>query len=351
MRGQDLLVAPELAELHALVDDAVRAELVDEAPELGVALVNLVAGHEARALVPMQIVPRDGVEGALALGYLYPLAAREAAEAVAVGDDHGAAALDELREVGVVYLAAGEDNPGAVGELRLGLAVPYLLERLLEVGQDKIVRAGLAHELYHMELVAGYRRVRQLAEIAYLGDHVAELVEVLDGLPHGLLGDVDAQLVAQGLDYLDSELGLIVVEAGLVPLHGRVHDGDEELVVLHGIEQEEVLLHTLHGRAALRAEEGAEIVVPALYGALEDAAHIGTVAVGHVIGCDVGRGAARRAQAAREAPRQVEQHLGHIVAVVAQAQLPLVHGPGHQLVLRLLQEILEVNQMLQVFHV
>ena len=144
MGGQDLLIAPELAELHALVDDAVRAELLDEALELGVALVNLAAGHEARALVPVQVVPRDGVEGALALGNLYALAAREAAEAVPVGHDHGAAALDELGEIRVVYLAAGEDYPRAVGELRLRLALPYLLERLPEIGQDKIVRAGLA---------------------------------------------------------------------------------------------------------------------------------------------------------------------------------------------------------------
>ena len=121
VRGEDLLIAPELAELHALVYHAVRAELVHKALHLGVPLVDFVPAHEARALVPVLIVAADRVEGGLALRYLYALAAGEAAEAVAVRHDHGAAHFDQLGELGVVYLAAamttrarkGKDGSGS----------------------------------------------------------------------------------------------------------------------------------------------------------------------------------------------------------------------------------------------
>ena len=49
---EDLFVAPELAELHVLIDDAVGMELIDKALDLAVALVYLLAVHEAGALVP-----------------------------------------------------------------------------------------------------------------------------------------------------------------------------------------------------------------------------------------------------------------------------------------------------------
>ena len=65
----------------------------------------------------------DGVVGALALADLYPLAAGEAAEAVAVCNDHGAAHLDEFGELGVVYLGADHDEPRAEGELGFGSRV------------------------------------------------------------------------------------------------------------------------------------------------------------------------------------------------------------------------------------
>ena len=203
----------------------------------------------------------------------------------------------------------------------------------------------LAHELDHVELIAGDGRVLKLAEVAYLRDHVAQLVELGNGLAHGLVGGVHPQPVVQRVHHLQLQLGLVVVQRGLVTLHGRVDDRDEEIVVLDGVKQEEVLFHALHRGAALGAEEGAQVVVAALYRALEYAAHVGTVAVGHVVGGDVRRRAARRAQAGGEAPRQIQQYLGYVVAVVAQRRLPLVHGLGHKLVLRLLQQILKIYEV------
>ena len=126
---------------------------------------------------------------------------------------------------------------------------------------------------------------------------------------------------------------------------------DEEAVVLHGIDEEEMLFHTLHGRAALGAEERVEVVVAALNGTLEDGADIRADTAGHVVGRNVGRLAARRAQAAREAARQVEQNLGDVITVVPEGDFPVVDRLRDEFVLRILQEIFEENQMFQVFHI
>ena len=69
--------------------------------------------------------------------------------------------------------------------------------------------------------------------------------------------------------------------------------------------EEEVLLHAVHGGAALGAEERVEIVEAALDGPLQDRTGIGAGAVGHVITGDVCRRAAGRAKAAGEAAGEV----------------------------------------------
>lgn len=190
------------------------------------------------------------------------------------------------------------------GNFGSGSAGLDLLEGLLYVREDELVRADLAHELDDVELIARDGRVRELAEAANLGDDVAQLVEVLNGLAHGGVGDVDAEALFQLVDDLELELGLVVVEGGLVALHRRVDDGDEELVVLDGVYEEEMLLHPLHGGAALGAEEGAEVVVAALDAALEDGADVGTVAVRHVVSGDVRGGTTRARAGARKSTRE-----------------------------------------------
>ena len=97
-------------------------ELIDKTLYLRVALVDLFAVHEAGAQVVVQVVAADGVVGRLAFTNLNLLSAGEAAEAVAVGNDHRAAALDKLGEFGVVNFRAGENDLRPERELRLRLA-------------------------------------------------------------------------------------------------------------------------------------------------------------------------------------------------------------------------------------
>ena len=296
----------------------------------------------------MQIVAADGVEGALAVQNLDLLAAGEAAEAVAVGHHHGAAALDELGELGIVHLAAHQQHTGAEGEAGLRLSRLQLLQGLLEIGQDELVGADLADQLDHMELVAGNIGVVRLAVGTDGLDDGADLVVVVDGGAQALFGDVHTIVGLQRLQDLHAQLGLVVRQIVGVALHGRVDDGGEEAVILHQLEQGKVLLHTLHGGAGLCAEEGVEVVVPALDCAFENGAGVRTCAVGHVIARHVRGCAAGRAESGGEAAGQVQQGLRDIVAVVSQGQLAVRDRLRDKLVLRVLQQVLEEDQMFEI---
>ena len=101
---KNLFIAPELAELHILNDDAVGLVIFNKLLYRFVTLVDLHAVHEACALVPVQLVAADSVECALAVEDLDLLAAGDGAEAVTVGNNHCAAHLDELCKLRIVDL-------------------------------------------------------------------------------------------------------------------------------------------------------------------------------------------------------------------------------------------------------
>ena len=206
--------------------------------------------------------------------------------------------------------------------------------------------ADLADQLDDMELIAGDGGIVQLAHVPHLGDEAGYLVVVFYGFEHGLVGHVHAQLVSQLIHYLQLQLRLVVIEVVLVPFHGGVDNGGEELLVLYGMDEHEMLLHTLHGGAALSPEQGFQVVVASFNGPLQDRAHIGTVPGGHVIAGDIGGNTAGRPQPAGKTPRQVQQGLWYVVAVIAQSVLALRHSLGDQLVMRLLKQILKINKML-----
>ena len=146
------------------------------------------------------------------------------------------------------------------------------------------------------------------------------------------------------------QLNLIIVQVRLITLQRGIDDRDEEVIALDGLQEIELLFHTLHCGAAFGAEHSAEMVVAALNGALQNGADVRTGTTRHVVGRNVGRGAARRAQTRGEAVAEVQKHFRDIIAVIAQSALPFVHRLLNELILRVLQEILEEDQMFQVFH-
>ena len=171
---------------------------------------------------------------------------------------------------------------------------------------------------------------------------------VVDGLLDGPVGDIHAVMGLERFQNIQAKLHPVIIQVVFVALHGRVHDGGEKALVLHRVQELKMLLHALHGGAGLRAEESVQVVVAALDGALEDGAGVGTCAVGHVIARHVRGCAARRAQPRRKAAGQVQKRLRDVVAVIAQGQPPVPDGPGDKRILRVLEQVLEEDQMFQI---
>ena len=199
-----------------------------------------------------------------------------------------------------------------------------------------------------MEFIAGDHGIVRLAHIADLLHDGADLVVILDGLLHGRLGGVDTQILQAVQNFL--QLHFIVVEVGGVALDGSVDDVCDERMILNGMEQFEVLFHTLHGGAGLDAEQGVEVVVAAFNGTLQNGTDIGAVTVGHVVGSYVGRRAVGCTQTTGEATGQVQQNFGNIVAVVTKCSISVCYGLLHELVVGFLQKIFEIDQMLEILH-
>lgn len=158
--GHDLtcdyaLIRPVSAELHLLVNCAVGVKVLNKLRDVVVAVLDAVHCALTRALRVLQIPAADLRQCVLGIGEDDLLSAGEGAVAVAVGDHQCAAALDELNELGIVDLRADNDNADAVVLLGVGLAAFYLLKRLVQVGEDESLGAGVADQNQNGVLIAG----------------------------------------------------------------------------------------------------------------------------------------------------------------------------------------------------
>ena len=217
-------------------------------------LVDLHTVHKARALIPVQVMTADGVKSGLPGKNLYGFAARETAEAVAVGHHHGAAALDQLREIRIIDFGAGQHHADTERELGFRLSLFHLGERFLQIRQDQVMRADLADQLDHMEFIAGDRRVFKLPEFPDGRDRLRQFVKLCDGFAHRFFRNIHTERVLHRIQDVLLNLRLVILQIGFVTLHGRINDGDKEVLMFDGVQEIELFLHTLHCRAAFRAE-------------------------------------------------------------------------------------------------
>ena len=162
------------------------------------------------------------------------------------------------------------------------------------------------------------------------------------------VGEVHAVDLGERLCHLLPELALIVALVPLGAVYRHIQAGDEELLVRYELAVVEVLLHAVHRRAALLAEQRGDEVVPALEGPLKYALGVGAGAVRHVVRRHVRAHAAGRAQPHAEAAGHVEQHLRNVRAVVGERETPLGAGCLDHFVVGRAQELLELNHVLQV---
>ena len=321
-----------------------------EIEDVALARDDVLGSHGARALVAPHIVIGDGLQNVLALLERDLLAAGHRAEAVAVGHDHAAGHLEHFRELGVIDLAAGDEDARAVPRLRVGLALAQLLQRLAQVRQDEVLRARLCAQLDDVELIPRDDGVVRHAQLVHLRDDAAHLVELLDGLAQLFLREVHAVDLFERLDDLLLDLAAVVARVPLGLAQRHVEIRAEELVVRDQLAVFKILLHAVHRRAALLPDERGDKVVAALKRTLEDALGVRARAVGHVVGGHVGVRAVRRAQTHAKAVVRIQQNLRYVRTVPCQRQPPILAGVLNQVVVCLLQQVLKIDQMLQVSH-
>jgi hypothetical protein len=270
---------------------------------------------------------------------------------VTVADDFGAAAFDQLGELGVIVLGAGQNDLAAERALLIGLAGLEFLGRFLQHREDQFLRADQRAELDDLELIARDGRVVELAVITDLIDDRADLIVQVDGLHERLVGDVDTEFLVQRIEDVGLKLAFIVLNAVLISLERHVGERHEEVRILDDVHVVKVLLETAGDRAGLGAEISIQEVVAAFECALEEAAAVMAGTAGHVICSHVRRSAFRRSQTDCKAAGQVEQNFGHEVAGVTQRSLAVCLSLPDQLVVGLLEQVFKCDQVFQVSHV
>ena len=348
MADERALEAPVIAELHLLVDDAVGTELAGKTIRRRAALGDLIVGNVARALGDLHTVAADLRERVLLVVQLDDLASRRGAEAVAVGYDECADLLDHLRQAGIVDLAADDGNAGAVPRLFIHLALFDLGERFAQLRQDEILRAAIGHKVEHVELVARDGRVVLLAQLADLGDDAADLVVLLHRLADGRVRGVDPVALFHHVKQPDAHLLDILADGVILHLKGHVGVRDKKVGLFVELEYLKVLVEAVHHRAGVHTGETVEEVVAALHAALEQGAGELAGVVRHVVGRHVDRTGPRRAQAHGETVVQIEQYLGNVEAGIADGELALRLCLLYQFVVRFVEELFKVDQMLEI---
>ena len=324
---QRALEAPVVAVFHLLVDDAVGVELPGQTIRGVPALLHLLVGDVAGALGMLHNVQADLGQGVLVVPEVDDLPPGGGAEAVAVGHHQRAAALDRLG---------------------VGLAGLQLLQRLPQVGEDQLLGAGEAHQVQHMELIAGDNGVIGPTHLADLADDGADLVMLCHRLADGGVGGIHAVLLRQRLQHTAAHLPDVGIQCVVRHFVRDVAVGDKEVGLVVHLQDLEMLHGAVHHGAGVHAGQRVQKLVAALHTALYQRTGILAGVVGHIIGGDVQRACPRCAQTHGKAVAEVEQRLGHMVAGIADGQPAIRLRLLHQLVVGVFQQILKVDQMLQI---
>ena len=215
--------------------------------------------------------------------------ARRAAEAETVGNDHRAGVFDHAGHVEVIDLGTDEGHTAAIPRLSVDFSLLDLCQRLLQVREDLALRAAVSNQVEDVEFITGDGRVLQLAHIADLGDDLADLVVLLDGLAQRLVGRIHAVGLGQHVQEAVADLLDVVLEGVVLDFVRDVAVGNEHLLVGHvgGSDQLDVLHAAVHLRAGVHTSDGVEEVIAALDRTLHECSAVLAGVVGHVVGCDV----------------------------------------------------------------
>ena len=164
-----------------------------------------------------------------------------------------------------------------------------------------------------------------------------------DGLTQGGVGDVHAQLLVHHVQHPVLHLDNIVLQGVIRILVRDIRVRHEEIGLVDALEKLNVLHAAVHLRAGVHAADAVQEIVAPLDGPLDQGAAVLTCVVRHVIRRHVDAARIRRAHPDREAVVYIEQHLGHVIAGVAEGEHAFLLSLAHQLVVGVLKQILKVD--------
>ena len=271
--------------------------------------------------------------------------AGDGAEAEAVGADISALLLNELDQAGVVDLGADQNHAAAPGLFLVGLAGLELFQGLLQLVHDLVDGAQIGGKTQDVELITGDTRMRFLAEVADGADQTDHLVVLLDRLADGLVGNVDAILLVQGVQHMVGALQHRQIHVGGGVLKGNLHVLMEEVrvVLAHGSQQLHVLNAAVEHGAAVGRDDAVGEVEAALNGALQQGTAGLAQQVRHVERGDVHGAGLRCRQTNGETFAQIQQRFGDVLTGVGHRDAALFLCLLDQLVVRRLQQVFKVD--------
>ena len=138
-----------------------------------------------------------------------------------------------------------------------------------------------------MVLVAGDRRVRELAHVPDLRHDPTYLIVLLNRLEEGLIGGVDPVLLRKDVEKAEPHLDLHLVDRIALDLVGDVAVGDEEIRLVTALQYLKVLVAAVHRGARVHTRDAVEELVAAFDGSLEKRAAVFAGIIRHIVGRDI----------------------------------------------------------------
>ena len=280
------------------------------------------------------------------------LSSGERTEAVSVRNHVRAAVLKKFCKIGIVDLTARKHDSRSVKFLGIGLPVLDFFKRLFELVDDEILGTCVRRKAKHVEFVTRDTRILFLPEFSDCRDGSANSVMQFDGFSHSLVGSVNAVNVFEFVQNFKTNLVDVAFKAVFVGFERHIENADEKLVVVHKAQKLEMFDCSVHLAASFARKQCRQKSVPALDASFEQRFCKSANEGAEIVGCDVHRPRARRAQSYADAVVEVEQHFGDVITRVAERKFAVFFDCLlNKLVVGFLQKVFKVKQVFEIPHI
>lgn len=150
----------------------------------------------------------------------------------------------------------------------------------------------------------------------------------------------------QGLKHFRFDLADVQFKRVFACFERHIDKVDEEFIVGDKVQQFEMFHTAVHFAASFRGKYRRKEVVSALDAAFEQRLAVSAKEVAEIIRRDIHRARTRCAKSHRKTIAEIQQHFGRMEASITDRFLALFHRLLHKLVVRLLQQVFKVDEML-----